>query len=128
MGWCGTGPPEIQAVLRAIDCRLQPWREHLAEYYSGDESMVQVRASGLLGNIPLMVLSHDPGNPTDTFLAAMETAWEDSQGRWAYLSTDSSRVIAKGSHHNIQLDRPDVVVAAIQKVVDKYKHRVAAAE
>jgi pimeloyl-ACP methyl ester carboxylesterase len=128
MGWCGNGPPELQAVFRAIDCRLQPWREHLAEYYSGDESMAQVRAGGLLGSVPLIVLSHAPGEPTDNFMKAMEKAWEESQENFTHLSTDSTRVIAKGSHHNIQLDRPDAVVAAIQKLVDKYKHRVAATD
>jgi len=128
MGWCGNGPPELRAMFRAIDCRLQPWHEHLAEYYAGDESMAQVRAGGLLGNIPLVVLSHDPGEPTDSFVKAMEKAWDESQENFTYLSTHSTRIIAKGSHHNIQLDRPDAVVAAIQRVVDKYKQRGAATE
>ena|SRR5450432_3599421 len=89
--------------------------------------MAQVRAAGMLGNIPLIVVSHDPGDPTDNFMKAMEKAWDESQQGFTRLSTDSSRVIAKRSHHNIQLDRPDVVIASIHKVVEdagKEAHRV----
>jgi pimeloyl-ACP methyl ester carboxylesterase len=127
MGWCGNGPPELRSMLRAIDCRLQPWHEHLAEYYAGNESMAQVRTVGLLGNIPLIVLSHDPGQPAGSFAKDMEKAWDESQEGFTRLSTDSSRVIAQGSHHNIQLDRPDVVIAAIHKVIDECRERSATA-
>jgi pimeloyl-ACP methyl ester carboxylesterase len=127
MGWCGNGTPELRPMLRTIDCRLTPWREHLAEYYSGDESMAQVRAAGRLGGIPLIVLSHDPDHPSDSFAKAMEKAWDDSQERFTHLSTDSSRVIAKGSHHNIQLDRPEVVIAAIHKIIAECRKQSVAA-
>jgi pimeloyl-ACP methyl ester carboxylesterase len=123
MGWCGNGPPELRSVLRAIDCRLQPWREHLAEYHAGDESMAQVRASGLLGNIPVVVISHDPGKSNDSFVKAMEKAWDQAQEELTHLSTNSYRVIAQGSRHNIQLDRPDIVIDAIHKVVDICRER-----
>jgi hypothetical protein len=110
-------------VLRATDCRLQPWREHLAEYHAGDESMGQVRANGLLGNIPVVVISHDPGEPTDSLVKAMEKAWNQAQEELTHLSPNSYRVIAQGSRHNIQLDRADVVIAAIHKVIDLCRER-----
>lgn len=106
MGWCGKGPRELQSELRAIDCRLQPWHEHLAEYHAGEESMAQVRASGLLGDIPVVVVSHDPGEPTDSFAKAMEKSWDQAQEELTHLSTNSSRVIAQGSQHNIQPTGP----------------------
>jgi hypothetical protein len=40
------------------------------------------------------------------------------QEELVHLSTNGSRVVATGSTHYVQMDRPDVVIAAIQKVVD----------
>jgi pimeloyl-ACP methyl ester carboxylesterase len=113
MGWCGNGPAELRAVFRTVDCRLQPWREHLAEYRAEDESMAQVRATGSYGNMPLIVLSHPAGKSAK----GMENAWNEAQKELTHLSTNSSQVIATGSGHNIQLDRPDLVVSAIRKIV-----------
>jgi pimeloyl-ACP methyl ester carboxylesterase len=127
MGWCGKGPPEIRSMLRTIDCRLGPWREHLDEYHAGEESRAEVRAVGLLGNIPLVVLSHDPDHPNDDFAKAMQKAWDETQAELTHLSTNSAQVIAKASTHSIQLDRPDVVIAAIHKVVDQCRAFSAAA-
>ena len=79
MGWCGKGPVEIRPMLRAIDCRLPPWREHLAEYHAGEESREQVRATGSLGDIPLITLSHDPDHPKEDFAKAMEEGWDETQ-------------------------------------------------
>lgn len=127
MGWCGKGPPEIRSMLRTIDCRLPPWHEHLAEYLAGQESRAQVRTTGLLGNIPLIVLSHDPDHPADGFGKAMQNGWDETQAELTHLSTNSSQVIVKESTHAIQLDRPDVVIAAIHKVVDECRgHRAVA--
>ncbi len=110
MGWCGNGPPELRPMLRAIDCRLQPWYEHMAEYRAWDINTAQVRAAGTIGDIPLIVLSEDPGkNTNDT--------WSALQKDLVHLSTNSSQMIAAGSGHLIQIDRPDVVIAAIRKVV-----------
>jgi len=125
IGWCGNGPYEIRAMLRTVDCRPQPWREHLAEYRASDESRAQVRESMPLGSIPLIVLSHDPGDPTDSFAKAMEKAWSEAQQDLTRLSTRSSRVVAKGSGHNIQVDRPEVVTTAIRQIVDECRQQSA---
>jgi hypothetical protein len=53
----------------------------------------------------------------------MEKAWDQAQEELTHLSTNSYRVIAQGSRHNIQLDRPDVVIAAIHKVVEICRER-----
>jgi pimeloyl-ACP methyl ester carboxylesterase len=123
MGWCGNGPDEIRSVLRAIDCRLPPWREHLAEYHAEGESGAQVRQTGLLRSIPLIVLSHDPDDPTGNFAIAMEKAWTEAQQDLTHLSTNSSRVVVRGSGHNIQLDRPEVVTTAIRQIVDEVRRK-----
>jgi pimeloyl-ACP methyl ester carboxylesterase len=127
MGWCGNGPPEIREMLRTVECRLGPWREHFAEGESFDESADEVRAAGSLGKIPLAVLSHDPEKlyvATD-LAKQVNQQWDEMQGELAQLSTDSSRAIAKGSGHHIQVDRPDLVIAAVRKLVEQPRNSVA---
>jgi pimeloyl-ACP methyl ester carboxylesterase len=124
MGWCGTDPPEFRSMVRAVECRRQFFRE-VHEEYAGfiSEDGDQLRVTAPLGNMPLVVLSHDPdwlmpGYPVDVS-RDFEKAWEPMQLELARLSTNSSRVIAKGSSHYIQIDKPDLVIEAVQKVVDQ---------
>ena len=119
-GWCGQGAAELRPVLRAIDCRIGPWREHMAEWNNFDLSSGQVKATPSLGNMPLVVISHDPGlGGTDDPAKSMNLAWDQMQSELANLSTRSSHIIATGSGHMIQQDRPDLVIAAIHAVVDE---------
>ena len=125
MGWCGNGPAEIRPMLRTVECRWGPWQEHVAEESSFEESAEGARKAGPLGNIPLVVLSHDPdklhpipgSSPRPD--KELNPQWEGLQSELAQLSTDSSRVIAKGSGHYIQYDRPDLVIEAVKRLVDQ---------
>jgi pimeloyl-ACP methyl ester carboxylesterase len=120
LGWCGNGPPEIRAKLRAIECNVPRLRESIAETLSiWDESAAQVRASGSLGNLPLIVISEDPAKNTPAFLSVFEAGQE----QLASLSSNSVRMTAIGSGHQIQRERPDVVVQAIKNVFDRTKSR-----
>ena len=130
MGWCGGGPPEIRSMLRTVDCRLGPWREHLAEECTFlKESQSQVRASGLLGDIPLVVLSHDPdkayaGPGFSLSLAKeMNREWDAMQDELARLSTNGSRSIARGCGHMIHQERPEMVIEAVRKLVEQSRTR-----
>jgi pimeloyl-ACP methyl ester carboxylesterase len=123
MGWCGNGPAEIRPMLHTVECRLGPWREHVAEEGSFAESAEQARTAGPLGSIPLVVLSHDPeklypipgSSPRSD--KDFNPLWEEFQGELAQLSTNASRVVATGSGHYIQYDRPDLVIEAVRKLV-----------
>ena len=127
MGWCGNGPAEIRPMLRTVECRTGPWREHVAEEGSFEESAEQARTAGPLGNIPLVVLSHDPEKlypvpgrsprPDKEF----NPLWEEFQSELAQLSTNASRVIATGSGHYIQYDRPELVIEAVKKLVAHHR-------
>jgi pimeloyl-ACP methyl ester carboxylesterase len=125
MGWCGNGPAEIRPMLRTVECRLGPWQEHVAEEGSFEESAEEARTAGPLGNIPLVVLSHDPEKlypaPGRSPRPAKEfnPLWEEFQGELAQLSTNGSRVIATGSDHYIQYDRPDLVIETVRNLVEQ---------
>jgi len=124
MGWCGTDHPEIQSMDRAVECRRQFFRESHEEWAGLNEDGDQLQATSPFGNMPLVVLSHDPdvsfepGMPDDLEID-FNKAWGPMQVELARLSTNSSRVLAKGSSHEIQIDRPDMVIEAVQKVVDQ---------
>ena len=79
-------------------------------------SATQVQAAPAFPNIPLAVLTHTvapPGAP-----AELEQAWQGRQVAQSRLSCRGELVVAEGAGHLIQLDRPDVVVAAIRRVVE----------
>lgn len=111
------------AADRAAQCNLHSVREGQAELRSFSESADQAAATGSPGNIPLAVLSHDPEQPQPGIPADLgkkiDEAWEKMQQELAQLSTKGTRTIAKNSGHYIQLDRPDVVVEAVQDVVEQ---------
>lgn len=116
MGLCG----------RVIECSWQKVKAREAEVNaigigaSSDEG----RHAGSLGSIPLVVLSRDPEKGAAPGLIPAELSrqfedqWVQMQEELAHLSTNASRVVATGSTHYVQLDRPDLVIAAIQQVLD----------
>jgi hypothetical protein len=45
--------------------------------------------------------------------ARLTAAWDQSQQRWADLSTSSQVVPVEETSHHIELDRPEVVTGAV---------------
>ena len=84
----------------------------------------EARHTGSLDSMPLVVVSRDPekgeapGSIPLEVSHRFEEQWVQMQEELARLSTNGSRVIAIGSAHYVQIDRGDVVIAAIQKVLD----------
>lgn len=125
LGLCETDTPELRSMARAVKCRRQFFREVHEERARFGEDSDQVQTTAPLGNMPLVVLSHDPEKlwpllPGDLAIE-FNKAWEPMQQDLTRLSTNSSRVIAKGSSHEIQIDNPDVVIEAIQKLVGQFR-------
>ena len=48
----------------------------------------------------------------------LETAWNTAQEQLASLVTGGRFVVAEESAHYVQLQQPDLVITAIQQVVD----------
>jgi pimeloyl-ACP methyl ester carboxylesterase len=116
-------PPEIRPEFCAVFCRRQFLAAVRAESGAQAESSAQVRSLGSLDNLPLIVLSHDPdkvkfpGNLTEP----VNREWGKMQEELAHLSSNGSRLVVKGSGHDIQIDDPEAVVNAIRKVVGQVK-------
>ncbi len=120
MGFCGH-----DAVVRAAECNFHSAREGVAELKTFSESAAQTATTGSLGDMPLAVLSHDPGTPQpdlpEDLVKPTNDAWQQMQTELAHLSTRSTQVIAKNSGHYIQLDHPEVVVDAVRSIVDQVR-------
>jgi len=71
-------------------------------------------APGVLGDRPVAVISHDQPFPGP--MAPLEKGFATGQARLAALSTDSLRLTAQNSGHQVQLDAPATVVGAIRRV------------
>jgi len=120
LGLCDSDPVE-----RAAECNLHSAREAAEEMRYFPESAAQAAAAGSLGDLPLAVLSHDPDKPSTDLppevAKSANDAWDKMQEDLAHLSTRGTRTIANNSSHYIQIDRPDVVIDAIHKIVDEVR-------
>jgi len=127
MGLCDEDP-----VQRAAECNLHTAREGVAELKAFPESAAETAATGSLGNIPLVVLSHDPDKPSSELPPDLAKptngVWEKMQEELAHLSTRGTQIIVKNSAHYIQIDRPDVVVDAVRKVVEQARAAATTAQ
>ncbi len=119
LGWCGQGMAEVQPAFRSFDCSVQQKLGWSAETDSFNESLRQVGATGSLGDMPLVVLSHVPGAKQPGFeqRKSFEASWAQMQEELARLSSRGCRRIAPGSGHLVHRERPDLVIDAIRDVV-----------
>jgi pimeloyl-ACP methyl ester carboxylesterase len=118
LGFCDSDPE-----VRAAECNFHSVREAVAELKSISESAAQTAATGPLGDLLLAVLSSDPEHPRpdlpEDLVKPTNDAWQQMQAELSHLSTKGTRVIAKGSGHYIQIDRPEVVIEAVHNILDQ---------
>jgi pimeloyl-ACP methyl ester carboxylesterase len=111
--------------VRAAECNFHSAREAVAELKSVSESAAQIAATGPFGDLPLAVLSSDPDRPRpdlpEDLVMPTNEAWQQMQDELSHLSTKGIRVVAKGSGHYIQIDRPAVVIEAVHNIVDQVR-------
>lgn len=95
----------------------------LAEQQTVQATLAELGAAGStnLGDLPMVVLSH--GQPmalpdlAPEVNQAHERIWQQLQVELAELSSRSRLVVAEGSGHYIQLERPQLVIEAIGQIV-----------
>lgn len=114
---------------------LQMWAEALSPLQAAEDSqrewspeyleaMHKTPQAGLLGAIPLIVLTRAEGgfdNDLDIPAAQLEKERKAGQAALALLSTNSRQIIVH-SGHNMEIEAPEDVSAAIHKVVLAVQH------
>ncbi|MGC4091750.1 MAG: alpha/beta hydrolase [Polyangiaceae bacterium] len=95
-------------------------------FRDGLERLATVNPS--LGKVPLVVLTSGNPMPSPPGVGAeleqqLEAARRSMQSELPRLSSNSVHVVVADAGHNIHVDQPDVVVAAINEVVDSVRQR-----
>jgi pimeloyl-ACP methyl ester carboxylesterase len=117
MGACEASGPDRDALKAQAEdmCRPAAGRIFLREM-AGFRDSGRETLGGTFGDLPLLVISHDPKTqllPADFGVARekkFQADWNRMQEDMKALSTQSRRIVVKGSGHNIQIDRPQVLV------------------
>jgi len=127
-------PDQASALLALLpkpseceDATIQGVREECNRWIQskavGEEGMnivassAQVRATGSLGDIPLVVLTATDHGLTGELGRNFEKTWLSFQNDLALLSSRSKHVIVTGGHY-IQVEHPEAVADAVKQVID----------
>lgn len=113
-------PAAVKPIVLAHASQTRYYGTQHDEYAALQESAAQVRAarqtSPSYGKLPLMVLSKDDSQDQTAQGKKMAATWDALQQDLASLSSNSQHSVAQHSGHYIDLDRPDLAIAAIQSV------------
>jgi pimeloyl-ACP methyl ester carboxylesterase len=115
-------PPELQLELSALTFyKPQFWKTYVAEMSSLPESEAQVRSTGTLGDLPLVVLSGNPDVsrvPKGCQAASVVALSKELQVELANLSSHSEHIVCEQCGHYIPLSDPQLVVDAVGRLIE----------
>jgi len=119
-------PPDVRPMLRAGWVRT-PYMTAIAEETAVlPETLEQVRATGTLGDLPLVVLTATgpiwwPDSPAEVDGTQFKQMWLELQQKLTTLSTHNTQLFADKSSHFMQFDQPDLIVDAVRRIVETTK-------
>ena len=98
------------------------YRPHYWATVSSELANIKKSFEGLqsvtsLGSLPLIVLSQ--GSKNSKMSDERFQQWSSLQLDLTKLSSNSQRIIAENSGHLVQLDRPELVVSAVQRLIKR---------
>ena len=115
-GWCGGQAPEaLRGEKKAISCRAELYGVFYRERSAFAESVLEMRAIASLGSVPLIVIARDPTRGSVNLDEGDD--WQQIQRQKMQLSKNAELVIATGSGHDIPHARPDMIIAAVRRLV-----------
>jgi pimeloyl-ACP methyl ester carboxylesterase len=102
-------PPSVQQFARATRFRAAGYQAAADEITHIRESASEVRSSRRKLTIPVVVVTGGRG---------ADVTWRRLQGDQVSLSERGCQIIAQNSGHVVSVDQPEVIVEAIQRVVE----------
>jgi pimeloyl-ACP methyl ester carboxylesterase len=116
-------PPDLQSELSALTFyRPEFWQTYVAEMSSLPDSEAEVRSSGNLGSLPLVVVSGNPvvsRVPQGCQASSVVALSKELQVALAHLSTNSEQIVCDTCGHYIPLSDPQLVVEAVDKLLKR---------
>jgi pimeloyl-ACP methyl ester carboxylesterase len=113
-------PPSVRAEMTALYLRSSRHfaaADELAAYERTPQSTRQPGGFGLLGDLPLIVVSRSSRDEATGKATSKE--WLAAQDRLVALSTNSAHIVAERSGHMIQFGEPELLVDAIERLWDE---------
>lgn len=122
-------PADIQPAADMVRNQNRLCRSSILEKEAIAASEEQLAGRESLGDIPLVVLTEGkPPNPEELppgqnieLMEKMLVVWGELQEELAARSSNSSRIIAEESGHYIHLEQPELVIEAINQVVNEVR-------
>jgi pimeloyl-ACP methyl ester carboxylesterase len=124
-------PEDYDAKLRSL-VTGQQWTEYESRLASDPDNEVidfpatydEIRAAGPLPDVPLLILSHGQAPtaaccPSGWPIAEQEQLWQELEKNMANLTAQGQERTVPDSGHMIHQARPELVVAAIEELVDQ---------
>ncbi len=117
-------PDDALEQYRAVLATTENFEAYTTEWNTLQESYDEVLSLHItdLGEMPLTVLSRGLPDPSPLVSdSENQQLWEimqQWQSKLVDLSSQSKQIVADESHHHIQLDQPELVIEAIQEMVD----------
>lgn len=96
--------------------------ESLGESGNLDRSGEETVRSGPYGSLPILIFSHDDAKArAEKMPGDVLDAWNRMQQNLLNLSTRSRRIIAQGSGHYVQIDRPDLIEKEVPVFIEQIR-------
>ena len=119
-------PESIRNLVGSILSAPKTADNERREYVNYPVSAAQVSHSGRLKNMPLVVVTRGEQEWSDDPLGeALYLAWMDMQKDLVKLNASGTQMIAEGSGHLVPLEKPELVVDAIQSVIADVNKKAA---
>src|ERR1700730_11930079 len=117
-------------MIAENQCRASQLTAMGREHQSFRQSSNQTAGTGPFGDLPILIFSQDPqpSAPSESPTQAdveVRKLWNEMQKDLNHLSTHSRRIIAKGSSHYIQVDRPDLLNSEVTDFIQQIRGKVS---
>jgi hypothetical protein len=109
MGYCSQPKPGFDShtgILQREGLCHTEYGPVIREIEGRNRSDQQTAGTGPYGRLPILILSHDPSQKR--WDKQLGNGWNQAQEDLKKLSVRSRRIIARGSGHYVQFDRPDI--------------------
>jgi pimeloyl-ACP methyl ester carboxylesterase len=101
-------------------CAEQSSPDNNVEHLDAPNAFAEVATISSLGDVPMTILTADhssyPGLAA-SHQARLNDVWTNGQAHWASLAPEAQLIPVDKTGHNIQLERPDVVLDAIDELL-----------